>query len=105
VALERLGVVAAVGPTGGVPDVADGRPAGILGHDAFGLGRVVQPERLDNGADLLVRVEDLLAGGVEGREPGRELAAVLQVEQDARHESTDLVRGRGTGEASRWGEG
>ena len=34
---------------------------GVLLHDAFVLGLVVEAERLDDGADLLVGVEELFA--------------------------------------------
>ncbi len=60
-ALERLGVAAVVGAAGGVADMADGGPARELLHDAFVLGLVVEAEGLDDGADLLVGVEDLFA--------------------------------------------
>ena len=62
VPLERLGVAAVVGAAGGVADVADGGPARVLVHDAFVLGLVVEAERLDDGADLLVGVEELVRG-------------------------------------------
>ena len=90
--LERLGIAAVVGAAGGVADVADGRPAGVLPHDAVVLGLVVEAEGLDDGADLLVGVEELFALGIVGGEAGRELAAVLQVEQHPRHQAGDLLR-------------
>ena len=65
---------------------------GVLLHDAVVLGRVVEAERLDDRADLLVGVEELVAVGVVGGEPGGELAAVLQVEQHPRHQPRELVR-------------
>ena len=103
VPLERLGVAAVVGAAGGVADVADGGPAGVLLHDAFVLGLVVEAERLDDGADLLVGVEELFAVRVVGGEAGGQLAAVLQVEQHPRHQARDLF-GPGSG-ASREARG
>ena len=85
-ALERLGVAAVVGAAGGVADVADGGPAGVLLHDAVVLGLVVEAKRLDDGADLLVGVEELVAIGIVGGHAGGELAAVLHVEQHPRHQ-------------------
>ncbi len=85
-ALERLSIAAVVGAAGGVANVADGGPARVLAHDAFVLGLMVETKRLNDGADLLERVEELFAAWVERREAGGELAAVLQVEQQARHE-------------------
>ena len=93
--LERLGVAPVVGPAGGVADVADGGPAGELLHDAFVLGLVVEAERLDDGADLLVGVEEFFAARIVGGEAGRQLAAVLQVEQHSRHQPRHLL---GTGQ-------
>src|SRR5205823_1546717 len=51
----------------------------------------VEAERLDDAADLLVRVEQLVALGVVGGEAGGQLTAVLQVEQDARHQPRYLL--------------
>src|SRR5206468_2771590 len=47
---ERLGVAAAGRPAGGVAGVADGGPAGELLHGGGVLGRVVEPERLEDRA-------------------------------------------------------
>ena len=99
--LERLGVAAVVGAAGGVADVADGGPAGVLAHDAFVLGLMVEAKRLDDGADLLVGVEEFFAVGIEGGEAGGELAAVLQVEEHPRHQPRDLLGPGQRGQAAR----
>ena len=75
------------------------RPAYSL-HDAVVLGLVVEAERLDDRADLLVGVEELFAARVVGGEAGGELAAVLQVEQHPRHQPGDLL-GPGEGGQAR----
>ena len=49
-------------------------------------------------ADLLVGVEQLFALRVEGGQAGGELAAVLQVEQQPRHQAGDLLRPRQRGQ-------
>ena len=64
IALEGLGVGAVVVAAGGVADMADGGPAGVLAHDAFVLGLVVEAKRLDDGADLLVGVENFSRWGL-----------------------------------------
>ena len=61
------------------------------------LRLVVEAERLGDGADFLVGVEELLAVGVVGGHAGGELAAVLQVEQHPRHQPGHLFR---TGQAA-----
>jgi hypothetical protein len=91
VPLERLRVAEIVGPARRIADVADRRPAGILPHDAIVLGLVVEPKRLDHRADLLVSAEDLLALGTERREPGRQLASILKIEEHSRHQAADLI--------------
>ncbi len=63
VPLEGLGVAAVVVAAGGVADVPDRGPAGVLVHEALGLAAVVEPKRLDDAADLLVGVENLLRPG------------------------------------------
>src|SRR5262249_13433190 len=83
----------------------DGRPAGVLAHDAFVLGLVVEAKRLDDGADLLEGVQQLLAAGGEGGEAGRELAAILQIEQQPRHEPRYLLRSGPWGQPRRLGTG
>ena len=70
--------------------MADGRASGVLTHDAIGLGLLIETKRLDHGADVLVGVEQLFAARVEGREAGGKLAAVLQIEEQARHEPRSL---------------
>ena len=52
---------------------------------------MVEPERLDDGADLLVGVEDCFAVRVVAGHSGGELAPVLHVEQHPRHQPGDAV--------------
>ena len=89
--LEGLGIAAAGGAAGGIAGMADRRPAGEFLHDRGVLVRLVDPERLDDGADFLVGIDELVAFRVVGRHPRRELPAVLQVEQHARHLPRELV--------------
>ena len=83
--LERLSIAAVVRAAGGVADVADGRPARVLLHDAVVFGLVIEAEGLDDRPDLAERVDDLFAAGVVGGEPRRQLAAVLHVQEHSRH--------------------
>ena len=46
VPLERLGVAAVVAAAGGVADMADGGPAGVAPHQAFGLAAVAEAKNL-----------------------------------------------------------
>src|SRR5262249_5068769 len=91
-ALERLSVTAIIGAAGSIADMADGRTPSVLLHDAVVLGQVVEAESLDDGADLLVSIENLLAAGVVGAEAGGKLAAVLKVQEDSWHQAGDLLR-------------
>ena len=92
VPLERLGVAAVVGPAGGVADVADRRPAGVFLHQALVLGPMVHAEDLADRADFLVGVDQLVAMGMIGGHAGRQLAAVLDVQQHPRHQAGDGIR-------------
>ena len=65
VPLERLGVAAVVRAAGGVANVADRRPAGVLRHQALGLAAMAEPKDFADAAHLLVGVEELLALRVE----------------------------------------
>ena len=91
VALEGLGVAAVVLAAGGVADVADGRPAGILLHQALVLAAMAQPEDLADVAHVLVGVDQLIAVGIVGGHAGRQLAAVLDVQQHPRHQPGDFL--------------
>ena len=64
IALERLGVVAVVGAAGGVADVADGGGAVHALHDRLELRPMVEPERLGDGAELLVGADQGAAIGL-----------------------------------------
>ena len=57
VALERLGVAAIVLAAGGVAHVADGRPAGILLHQALVLAAMVQAKDFADVPHFLVGVD------------------------------------------------
>ena len=52
-------------------------------------------------ADLLVGVEHFVALRIVGGEAGRQLAAVLQIEQHSRHQTRNLLRPRERSQ-SRW---
>src|SRR5207253_959990 len=56
------------------------------------LVRLAEAEDLADRAEVLVGVDQFAAAGAVARDAGRELAAVLQVEQHPRHEPSDLVR-------------
>ncbi len=88
---ERLGVTPIVASTGRVAHVADAGGALQARHDRLELRQVVQAERLGDGADLLVGLEQGAAIGVVCGHPGRELTPVLHVEQHARDESGHAV--------------
>src|SRR5262249_14641410 len=85
VALKGLSKSPIIGAAGGIADVADGGSARVLFHDTVVLGLVIEPEGLDNRADLLVRVENLVALGIERAEARRQLAPILQVQQQPGH--------------------
>ena len=91
VPLERLGVTAVFGAAGGIAHVADGRPAGVLLHQAFVLAAMVHAENFADAAHVFVRVQQLLAVGVERGHAGRKLAAVLNVQQHPRHQPRNFV--------------
>ena len=92
VPLERLGVVQIVLAARGITNVADGRPAGHPRHDALGLAAMAQLENLADGPDAAECVEQLLPVGMVARHAGRELAAVLHIQQDPRDEPRNFVR-------------
>jgi len=49
------------------------------------LARVRGAKNFGDGADILVSTDPLGAIGIEGADAGGQLAAVVQVEQHARH--------------------
>ncbi len=59
--LERLGVAAVFGAAGGVADMADRRPAGMVLHQAFVLAPVAHAKDFADAAHLLVGVDQLVA--------------------------------------------
>src|SRR4029079_460687 len=85
VSLERLGVVNIVLTACCVTNVADSSPAGQPSHDALGLVAMDKLENFADCADAAKRVEQLLPVGTVARHAGRELAAVLHIEQDLRN--------------------
>ena len=95
-AFERLSVRFIVRAAGRVTHVADRRRAVVPLHDRLEFGAVIEPERLGDRAQFLVRFEQGLSIRVERGHARGELAAILHVEQHARHESRrafDLARG------------
>ena len=91
VALERLGVAAIVLAAGGIADVPDGRPAGVLLHQVFVLAAMVQSKDLADVPHFLVGVDQLVAIGIVGGHAGGQLAAILDVQEHPRHEPGDFL--------------
>ena len=94
-AFKRLSEGAVVGATGGIAGMADGGPAREFLHDAVVFGLMIEPKRLDDRADLLVGIEDLAAVGIVGAEASRQLPAILQIQQQPRHEPRNIVLAAG----------
>ena len=92
VPLEGLGRAAVVLAAGGVADVADRRPAGVVLHQALELAAMAQAKDLAHVAQVLVGVDQLVSAGRVGRDAGRQLAAVLNVQQHPRHQPGNLLR-------------
>ena len=65
------------------------RPA-ILLHQALVLAAMVQAEDLADVPHFLVGVDQLVAIGIIGGHAGRQLAAVLDVQQHPRHQPGDF---------------
>ena len=59
VPLERLSVSAIIAATCGVPHVTNGRHTGVLVHQGRCLFLMVEVEDLGDGADILVRIDQL----------------------------------------------
>ena len=93
VPLEGLGVTAVLRPAGRIADVADGRPARVLVHQALVLGPMAHAEDLGDRAHLLVGVDQLAAVRIEGGDAGGQLAAVLDVQEHPRHQAGWPPRG------------
>ena len=89
--LERLGVAAILGPAGRIADMADRRRAGVLIHEPLIDAPMAHPEHLAHAPDILMGGEKLVAIGIPGRHSGRELAAVLDVEEHPGHEPGHVV--------------
>ena len=89
-AFERLGVAAIVLAAGGVADVTDGRPTGVLLHQVFVLAPVVEAKDLAHVPHFLVGVDELVSIGIIGGHAGGQLAAVLDVQEHPRHEPRDF---------------
>src|SRR5262245_61545639 len=105
VPFERLGVVPVVLAAGSIPDMPDCRPAGILLHQTLVLAAVAHAKYFADTAHVLVRLQQLLAVGIEGCNSCRELAAVLDVQQHPRHKARNFIgplrRAKRTGVAIR----
>ena len=87
VPLEGLGVAEVFAAASGVPNMADGGLAGVPGHQRFRFAAVVEPKRLGHRAQLAIGFQNLLALGVVGGEPGRKLPAILDIQEQPRHQS------------------
>src|SRR5262249_564577 len=92
VALEGLSMVLVVLAARGVTNMADGGAAGVFAQDVLGLGRVIEAKRLDDGADLLVGGQDVIAMRIERGHAGGELTTVLRVDEHANQQARHLFR-------------
>ena len=90
VPLKGLRIAAVVLAARGVADMPDGRRPRILPHQSLVLLSMMQVKDLVDRPDVLVRIDQLVAIGVEGRHAGGELAAVLDIQQHARDQSRAL---------------
>ena len=90
-ALQWLGVAAILGPAGRIADMADRRRTGVLIHEPVIDAPVAHPEHLAHTPDIFVGGEKLIAIGIPGRHSGRELAAILDVEEHPGHEPGHVV--------------
>ncbi len=89
--LERLGVAAVFGPAGGVTHLADGGTAGVFAHQALRLAAMAEPEHFADAAQVLEGVDELVAVGIVRGHAGRQLAAILDVEQHAGQQPRHLL--------------
>ncbi len=85
---EGLGVAFIFGAAGGVADVSDGGVAFVIGHETAGAVEVVHQEDFGDGANVFMGIDELVAIAVEGGHPGGELATILHVLQDLRHQES-----------------
>ena len=86
VAFKGLGVAAVVLAAGRVTNVPDRRRSGVFLHQHLGRLGVAEMEHLGDGADVPVGIDQLFAIRAEGGHPGGQLPAVLDVQQQARHQ-------------------
>ncbi len=91
-AFERLGIFAGERSASGVADMADRRRTVVLVHDIVVFFAMIELERLDHRADFLVGVKQFIAVGVVGGKAGGQLPAILQIQEQARHQAGDIVR-------------
>src|SRR5439155_5944920 len=87
---ERLGVAAVILAAGGVPDVPDRRQPGVLAHQLFEVLLLVEVKHLGDGADLFVRVDELISLAVERGHAGGQLSPVLNIQQQSRDQARCL---------------
>ena len=93
VPLEGLGVAAVVRPAGGVADVADRRPARRIPSSGPRTGPDGSCGRPRRPCPRPCRCRSSwLRWGLIGRHAGRQLAAVLDVQQHPRHQAADRLR-------------
>ena len=102
---ERLGIASVVRAAGGVPDMADRRPAGVLLHQTLVLAPMAHPENLAHASHVLVGGEQLGPLGIPGGQASRELAAVLDVEEHSRDQPRHLLLPLGRTQGTRLGTG
>ena len=90
--LERLRIIPIVLATSGVTHMADRRAARALVHQAFVLAAMAHSEHFAHAADIFVREQQLLPLGVVRGNSGRQLPAVLNIQQHPRHEPGNFLR-------------
>src|SRR5262249_16771174 len=91
-AFKGLRVISRVAAARGIANVADGGAARILVENLLGLVAAIQAKRLGDHSDLFVGLEDQFVIGIEGREAGGELPAILHVKQHPRDQVRDALR-------------
>jgi hypothetical protein len=71
--------------------VAYGRPARVPLHQGFGLAAMRKPEDFRDRAQVAVRIDQLLAVGVERRNARGKLTAVLDVQEHPRNQPGGMI--------------
>ena len=101
VPFKRLRIAGVVSAARRIPHVSNCGRAGVFCHQLVVLVVPIEVKDLAHAADSPMRVNELFSCGVERREPRRELTSVLNIQQNAGHETrclfTSLGRSQPTG--------